>query len=201
MGDTLHLICLTHGLGHGAFSKMDVPLPRRMARRAGSVRILQVEADDTLKSMGGDGLRGASAASAETPPPKTIPQMAKRIAHELLLSKRAVLSGAYAIVGHGIGGWLAFELAMELARHVDTPATASGLTATLGLEHDDHGEPPFVPRAPLLLIVSGVRAPHLAHPSHDADCDLPVISPLPSPAFWYAAPTAHALPPYSPVPH
>ena len=65
----------------------------------------------------------------------------------------------YILLGHSLGAWVAFEVLAELLRRNVS--------------------------APLLLVVSGMRAPHLYDPAeHDADRTSPTIGNLPDDAFW-----------------
>ena len=70
------------------------------------------------------------------------------------------------VLGHGLGAWLA----LEALRHLSS-------TAAQGRR----------PPMPDLLIVSGIRPPHLWDAAeHDADRETPVIAELPSAPFWSA---------------
>ena len=65
----------------------------------------------------------------------------------------------YVLVGHSMGSWIVFELAAKLKLRAAT-------------------------RQPSLLIVSGMRPPHLSALEHDADTISPALSGLPAAEFW-----------------
>ena len=74
------------------------------------------------------------------------------------LTAYGAFSKPYLLFGHSLGAWIAHELLAELMRRHETP--------------------------PLLLIVSGMRAPHLSAAEHDADRVAPTIAHLDTPDFW-----------------
>ena len=74
------------------------------------------------------------------------------------LTAYGAFSKPYLLFGHSLGAWIAYELLAELMRRHETP--------------------------PLLLIVSGMRAPHLSAAEHDADRVAPTIAHLDTPDFW-----------------
>jgi medium-chain acyl-[acyl-carrier-protein] hydrolase len=75
------------------------------------------------------------------------------------LSELGAFSKPYVLLGHSLGGWVAYEILAELIRR-----GKEGLAQ--------------------LLIVSGVRAPQLSALEHDADKERPAFAHLSDEEFW-----------------
>jgi len=81
----------------------------------------------------------------------------------------------YALFGHSVGAWLAFEMTLEIERRV------------AAAQRDD-GHPPLRPRLkpPRFLCACGARAPRDAGPARDPDASEPSLGSLPDAKFWRA---------------
>ena len=90
------------------------------------------------------------------PKPATMGELVKGLADGL--QNYGAFSKPYVVFGHSLGAWVAYELVAELLRRKQAP--------------------------PLLLVVSGVRPPHLSALENDADKISPGISHLDDKEFW-----------------
>lgn len=91
------------------------------------------------------------------PKPMTMVECVSGVVDGLI--KYGAFKKPYVVLGHSLGAWVAYEVLAELLRR--------------GVQ------------APLLLVVSGMRAPHLHDPAaHDADRTAPTISGFPDDVFW-----------------
>jgi surfactin synthase thioesterase subunit len=90
-----------------------------------------------------------------------------QIKAELAQASAETPPGACVVFAHGLGAWVAVEALRELS----TRSTRDG------------GVPQQLPE---LLVVSGIRPPHLYASSHDADRATPTIASLSSSSFWEA---------------
>jgi medium-chain acyl-[acyl-carrier-protein] hydrolase len=99
-----------------------------------------------------------------------IAEIGQAIAASLVRSVKGKLDLPYALVGHGLGAWLAYEVLCALREaHV-------ALGGSRAAEW----------RLPDVLLVSGIRPPHLHAAEHSADRETPKLSKLKSAAFWKA---------------
>ena len=90
------------------------------------------------------------------PKPSTMAELITGLADGL--TAYGAFSKPYVLLGHSLGAWVAYELVAEVLRRGA--------------------------RAPLTLVVSGVRAPHLSALEHDADQEAPALAGLDDKSFW-----------------
>ena len=113
------------------------------------------------------------------PKPTTMGEMVSGLAAGL--ANYGAFDMPYVLLGHSLGAWCVLHKCYAASSSLTRPWTLSSCRVAFELcmaQKRSGG------RLPSLLIVSGIRAPHLYGLDHDADRVQPSISQLPDVEFW-----------------